>query len=200
MTSFHKFSSKDWYRNSETMSDRVDLAKFCNTLRLTGKAVEIGVHLGHYSKDFLSVWQGQEYFCVDPWDYIEGYTEHGIERVDSKSREEHFVQFCSNLSEHWERIRVQRCLSQEAAKIHREKGTQFDFVYIDADHSYERVCEDIDLWYPLCKKHGIFAGHDFFNGKMTGPRQAVYEKLYLDRGYVPTVIAGDAWSWYIAKR
>ena len=36
-----------------------------------------------------------------------------------------------------------------------------DFVFIDADHSYESVLDDIILWYPKVKSGGIIAGHDY---------------------------------------
>lgn len=36
-----------------------------------------------------------------------------------------------------------------------------DFVYIDANHSYKYVKEDILAWMPKIKKHGIIGGHDY---------------------------------------
>ncbi len=40
----------------------------------------------------------------------------------------------------------------------------FDFVYIDADHSYESVKSDIIAWFPKVKKGGFLAGHDWAMG------------------------------------
>jgi predicted O-methyltransferase YrrM len=36
-----------------------------------------------------------------------------------------------------------------------------DFVFIDADHSYQGVKTDITNFYPLIKKGGVIAGHDY---------------------------------------
>lgn len=36
-----------------------------------------------------------------------------------------------------------------------------DFVFIDADHSYESVKKDLEAWYPKMKKGSIFSGHDY---------------------------------------
>lgn len=36
-----------------------------------------------------------------------------------------------------------------------------DVVYIDMEHSYSAVKEDITCWLPKVKKNGILAGHDF---------------------------------------
>lgn len=37
----------------------------------------------------------------------------------------------------------------------------FDFVYIDADHTFEGCYQDIIDWYPKVKKEGILCGHDY---------------------------------------
>ena len=71
----------------------------------------------------------------------------------------------------------------------RKKGvdaaTQFedesiDFVYIDGDHSYDFVKNDIAAWYPKVKQGGILSGHDYTpgnpqKGHIYGVIQAVTE-------------------------
>jgi hypothetical protein len=37
----------------------------------------------------------------------------------------------------------------------------FDFVYIDGNHNYESVMEDIKVWFPKVRKGGLLGGHDF---------------------------------------
>ena len=49
--------------------------------------------------------------------------------------------------------------SVEAAK--RFEAESVDFVYIDANHSYAFVKEDIQAWLPKVKKGGIIGGHDY---------------------------------------
>jgi len=48
-----------------------------------------------------------------------------------------------------------------------------DFVFIDANHSYEYVLQDIKLWLPKVKDGGVIAGHDFLYSE--GVRTAVHE-------------------------
>lgn len=62
--------------------------------------------------------------------------------------------------------------SADAAQ-HFEDGT-VDFVFIDADHVYDRVKEDIAAWLPKIKPGGIIAGHDY-NWPHDGCVQAVNE-------------------------
>ena len=47
-----------------------------------------------------------------------------------------------------------------------------DFAYIDADHSYDFVMQDIILWGRKVKKGGILSGHDYFYNKDRPGRRA----------------------------
>ena len=81
--------------------------------------------------------------------------------------------------------------SIEAAKDIEDKS--LDLVFIDADHSYESVLQDIKAWLPKVRKGGILSGHDYDYPKFWGVKKAVDEllknvNLELDAdGEVPTV-------------
>lgn len=49
----------------------------------------------------------------------------------------------------------------------------FDMIFIDADHSYEAVKQDIEDWFPKLKKGGIIIGHDYHD--FEGVKKAVHE-------------------------
>jgi predicted O-methyltransferase YrrM len=55
-----------------------------------------------------------------------------------------------------------RLTSVEAAATYEDSS--LDFVFIDADHSYESVREDIIAWWPKVKAGGIISGHDYHMG------------------------------------
>jgi predicted O-methyltransferase YrrM len=42
--------------------------------------------------------------------------------------------------------------------------SSLDFIYIDADHSYEAVKMDIESWFPKLKSGGFMAFHDYDAG------------------------------------
>jgi predicted O-methyltransferase YrrM len=67
--------------------------------------------------------------------------------------------------------------AEYAGKI--DKRTRFDFIFLDADHSYESVKQDIELWWPRVKKGGVMAFHDCYEGHgyFPGVYQAVSEKF-----------------------
>ena len=46
----------------------------------------------------------------------------------------------------------------------KEIHEPLDFVYVDGNHDYEFVKNDIENFYPLLKKGGVMGGHDFYNG------------------------------------
>jgi SAM-dependent methyltransferase len=48
--------------------------------------------------------------------------------------------------------------SEEASK--EFKDNSLDIVFIDADHRYEYIKRDIELWYPKVKIGGLLCGHD----------------------------------------
>ncbi len=41
------------------------------------------------------------------------------------------------------------------------KNLSPDMIYIDGDHSYKAIMEDLNAWYPLVAGHGILCGDDF---------------------------------------
>ncbi len=62
-----------------------------------------------------------------------------------------------------------------------EKASQtinetFDFVFIDAMHTYEQVKADISFWWPKINKGGYMAFHDYQSG-FPGVVKAVNEKF-----------------------
>ncbi len=64
-----------------------------------------------------------------------------------------------------------------------------DFVFIDANHTYEAVHGDITAWYPKVRPGGVMAGDDYGNEGFPGVKQAVDELLSLHPKFL------DRWFW-----
>uniref|UniRef100_A0A914DH15 Uncharacterized protein n=1 Tax=Acrobeloides nanus TaxID=290746 RepID=A0A914DH15_9BILA len=65
-----------------------------------------------------------------------------------------------------------RLPSSDAAQILHCYRIQADVAIINADHGYNAVVRDIQMYYPLVRKEGIFMGYNF---TLKGVNQAVKE-------------------------
>jgi len=72
-----------------------------------------------------------------------------------------FEIWCENMkkAEVFDSINVFKLNSLDAVENYKDKS--IDFLYLDADHSYEAVKSDIQKWLPKIKIGGTFAGDDF---------------------------------------
>jgi predicted O-methyltransferase YrrM len=62
--------------------------------------------------------------------------------------------------------------SHEAAKIFED---EISFLFIDGNHDYEHVKQDIEDWSPKIKVGGVMAFHDMFMPHISGVAKAVTE-------------------------
>lgn len=68
-----------------------------------------------------------------------------------------------------------------AGSIQRDNSLVFDSLWIDGDHHYAEVKQDIEMWSPLVRPGGLISGHDFWpkdHGVMdavseTGPYETI---------------------------
>jgi predicted O-methyltransferase YrrM len=117
----------------------------------TGLGVEVGTAHGFNALKILKHWKG-ELKCVDIWawdsDYEIAIKNLGFERCIRKSSVEAITDF---------------------------KNESLDWVYIDADHSYKSVLNDLIIWRSKVRQGGIISGHDYVNAFNYGVIQAVNE-------------------------
>ena len=68
-----------------------------------------------------------------------------------------------NLKQYGDRVQMIREKSSDAAKKIKTitDTAEFDFIFVDGDHSYEATLADCEAYYPLLKKGGLFCGHDY---------------------------------------
>jgi hypothetical protein len=124
-----------------------------------GKGVEVGTFKGEFSKEILENWEGTLYM-VDVWrplsdkEYLDSSNHNNFETGV-------YSEAMKNISGHENRAVMVRAASEIAANMFEDNS--LDFVYIDANHAYDYVVQDINLWYPKVKEGGYLCGHDYIN-------------------------------------
>lgn len=119
------------------------------------KGAEIGVWTGTFSQTMCRSIPGLHLTCVDPWaayaDY-RGETKNNQKRLNAAYEEalERLKPFD---------CRVLRMTSADAAALVPDGS--LDYVYVDANHGYLFVLNDLERWAPKVRSGGIIAGHDY---------------------------------------
>jgi hypothetical protein len=115
---------------------------------------EIGVEYGGFTDMYYNE-NIKELHLIDMWqtdgnDYYfserPGQVESGYDNVKAKYGNKN-------------NVKLIKMKSSDASFLYPDE--YFDWIYIDADHSYSAVLEDIKKWFPKLKKNGIISGHDF---------------------------------------
>jgi len=135
--------------------DRVDLMYQLGKKFPNGKGVEVGSFKGEFAKEICQLWDGKLYM-VDVWRGL------GSEYMDASNHNIHtdaYAQAMRAISGFEDRAVMIRAESKVAADMFEDNS--LDFVYIDANHAYDYVVEDIALWYPKVKNNGFLLGHDY---------------------------------------
>lgn len=137
--------------------NRIDLLKEIGLEFPNGKGAEIGTFKGEFAKEILQNWSGTLYM-IDVWRPL------GEEYLDSSNHAVHstaYSETMGTISGYEDRGVMVRATSEAAADMFDRES--LDFVYIDANHAYDFVVQDIKLWYPKVKSGGYLWGHDYIN-------------------------------------
>ena len=136
---------------------------FIELRKLKGKAplriAEIGVHLGENAAIICRNFKIEKLYLIDPYlSYFE-YKDFGLSGnvlaadLQNAKREAHKKLDCYSFVQFIEKK------SADAAK--EIPSNSLDIIYIDGNHTYDFVDEEINLYLPKLKKGGILAGHNW---------------------------------------
>ena len=136
---------------------RLELSELMPKRKLTG--VEVGVAGGAFSNDMLMNWKIKTLYLVDVWKCIP--TQKGDASSPQAWHDFTFETCRRIMANHNKKAIIMQGFSVDMALKIKDKS--LDFVYLDADHSYEGVMSDLEAWFPKLKKGGIMFGHDYLN-------------------------------------
>lgn len=127
---------------------------------------EVGCGYGQHSKQILRDTNVEKHYMVDQYKFYpnDGFSE-GIQSIQSsQTLDEKFDDFCqivqNQVSEFGNRCTFIRKPSIEAAKDISDNS--LDAVFVDANHEFKYVLEDLYAWYEKVKAGGVMAGDDYW--------------------------------------
>lgn len=131
---------------------REEFAVLLAELKLNTGA-EMGVERGFYSEALCKANPNLKLYSVDAWKAYKGYRDH-VDQVKLnrfyKETKERLAPYNCEVIKDW---------SMEAVK--KFKDESLDFVYIDGNHDFKNVTDDLAEWSKKVRKGGIVSGHDY---------------------------------------
>ena len=124
-------------------------------------AVEIGVQKGIYAKEMFKAFLNAQIILIDPWkeftkeEYLDtGNILQGLQDLNLEETKE-------NTNE-WKNRR--QIIRKESLEIINEiNDNSIDFIYLDGNHAYKYVKQELRQFWKKIKKGGYLAGHDYLN-------------------------------------
>lgn len=130
---------------------------------------EIGVHLGDFSQVLVDTLSPKELILIDPWEHqtSEKYQEAWYGGAAKDGQNEMDARYTSIFERFNKQIdagsvKVKRGYSENILKEYPDE--YFDWVYIDGNHLYEYVKQDLLLSLDKVKVGGFITGDDYTKG------------------------------------
>jgi len=148
------------------------------------RGVEIGVYKGEFSEKFCKA--GLELSSIDPWQMYKGFENpRGQDRLNFQ------YEHTKRLLSPYPNSRIIRKTSMEALEDFNDNS--LDFVYIDGNHEFRYIAEDLYEWTKKVMPGGIVSGHDYFYTK-SGSGKQIWHVAYVLDAYIK---AFNIENWYL---
>lgn len=111
---------------------------------------EIGIYTGGNAKSILQTLNIKKLYLVDAYKSYEGYVGTKFKEAERKA--------INNVSFWKNKVKFIKKMSADAI----DEIPELDFIYIDGNHAYEYIKQDLENYFGKIKQGGIMAGHDFY--------------------------------------
>jgi len=133
---------------------RVQLAELFGELGYEVGA-EIGTERGAYAEVLCKANPSVRLYCVDPYEVYPGYR-------DYNGKEQRLHQSFAEAEQRLAPYNVTFLRRYSMDACHGFDDRSLDFVYIDANHEWPYITQDIYYWAKKVRRGGIVAGHDYY--------------------------------------
>jgi|SRR3989338_3832258 len=122
---------------------------------------EVGLEKGKNAQEMFERIPNLKLYAVDPY---KRHPKYGYEAIAYLNRwDDRYLRMVKRQAQ--KRLQDKNAViiekfSEDAVKDILDNS--LDFVYIDGDHSYDLVMQDIIIWGRKVRKGGIMSGHDYF--------------------------------------
>lgn len=140
-------------------SDQAARAAIAEMLPKGGIGVEVGVAYGEHARLLFDIARPKQLVLIDQWG-----TNPRPENGGTHEFQKYKVSLLTALGEFCEEIADRRVIFHRAASriaFACYPDDYFDWLYLDSDHAYETVLQDLRDAARVVKGSGVIAGHDF---------------------------------------
>ena len=145
----------------------------------------------------LTYWNGLKLTGIDPWKAFSFSGEHEPKDfVPQQTHDEFYKESQHRLAQFGQRSHLIRNTSRAASEQFEESS--LDFVFIDAQHHFDAVLEDLTIWFPKLRPGGVLAGHDWgldYGPPLFGVEKAVRE-FSKNHAIQNIHVTSDQWTWF----
>lgn len=168
-----------------------------------GVGAEIGVYKGGFSQLLLQVARPRRLHLIDPWKVVDDpryrASWYGSAVANGQAEMDAIhdgvrQQFAGRIADG--SVILERSTSAEAST--RFPDGYLDWIYVDGDHTYEAVRDDLRLYLPKVRRGGIIAGDDYVLGNWWG--DGVVRALHEFIAANPVVIRLLIGSQFVLRR
>lgn len=155
--------------------------------------VEVGTAEGNNISNILDLLPEYklEVWCVDPYEYYDEYKD------DPKAKPS-IIQWRHETARdtifELDNVHHVRKYSEDAAPLFERRS--IDMAFLDGNHTYEYVKQDINIWWPKVRAGGLLSGHDYKRKPWIGVIPAVNE--FLDESDIE-LYDKDHVTWAVKK-